>query len=129
MPTFSSESHEHLRTCDLRLACVFREVVKRFDCKVIDGYRGRQMQEAAYNAKRSKLRFPDSKHNRNPSQAVDVIPYPVNWKNIRRFYYFGGYVLRTAQELGIELRWGGDWDSDNDFNDQRFHDLLHWELK
>jgi hypothetical protein len=31
--------------------------------------------------------------------------------------------------MGIGLRWGGDWDSDKDFSDQNFDDLVHWELK
>ena len=46
-----------------------------------------------------------------------------------RFYDFGGYVVGAAYRLGIPLRWGGDWDRDHDvFDDQRFQDLVHFEI-
>ena len=128
MPAFGRTSEENLRTCDYRLGRVLREVVKRFDCKVIDGYRGEQAQTDAYNTGTSKVGWPHSKHNRMPSQAVDVVPYPIDWKDIRRFYYFAGYVIRTAQEMGIELTYGGDWDGDYEVKDQNFNDLAHFEL-
>ena len=37
--------------------------------------------------------------------------------------------MRVAQDLDIPIRWGGDWDSDNNLNDQNFMDLVHFELK
>ncbi len=52
--------------------------------------------------------------------AVDVIPYPIDWENITRFYRFGGFVKAIAVMLGIPLIWGGDW--------QKFKDLPHFEL-
>lgn len=48
--------------------------------------------------------------------------------NLKKFYYFGGIVRGIAWELGIPVRWGGDWDSDNELSDQNFNDLPHWEL-
>ena len=70
--------------------------------------------------------------------AVDAAPYPVNWgdqgslrqrqKAIARFYEFAGYVLAVADQQRLQLRWGGDWDMDGDFLDQRFDDLVHFEL-
>lgn len=49
-------------------------------------------------------------------------------KDLGRFYYFGGYVLGRADERGLRLRWGGDWDGDRDVSDQSFDDLVHFEL-
>ncbi len=49
-------------------------------------------------------------------------------KTLARFYYFGGYVLGRADEKGIKLRWGGDWDSDREIRDQGFDDTVHFEL-
>ena len=63
-----------------------------------------------------------------PSMAVDVAPCPIDWEDTKRFYHFGGYVKAWAHALDIKIIWGGDWDSDNDFRDQRFHDLVHFEL-
>lgn len=49
-------------------------------------------------------------------------------KTLARFYYFGGYVLGRADEKGIKLRWGGDWDGDREIRDQSFDDTVHFEL-
>lgn len=45
-----------------------------------------------------------------------------------RFYFMAGLVMRTADILNIKIRWGGDWDGDQDFMDQTFNDLAHFEL-
>ena len=29
---------------------------------------------------------------------------------------------------GVEIRWGGDWDSDTQVKDNKFDDLVHFEL-
>jgi len=39
-----------------------------------------------------------------------------------------GVMLNAAQEMGIRVRWGGDWDGDGSTKDQTFHDLGHYEL-
>jgi hypothetical protein len=31
--------------------------------------------------------------------------------------------------MDIPLRWGGDWDSDTEVNDNGFDDLVHFELE
>jgi peptidoglycan L-alanyl-D-glutamate endopeptidase CwlK len=72
--------------------------------------------------------FPDSTHNSYPSLGIDVVPYPIDWRDTARFCYFAGYVKGIAQNLGIKIRWGGDWDSDWQVKDNRFNDLAHWEL-
>lgn len=129
MPTFGSRSRQNLDTCDPRLQRVFERVVETYDCTVICGHRGKADQEAAVAAGHSKTPWPKSRHNELPSEAADVAPYPIDWYNTKRFYHFAGYVLATARGMGIELRWGGDWDGDNDLDDQTFMDLVHFELK
>lgn len=128
MPVFSAASKQRLSTCHPDLQKLFYEVVKFYDCAIIAGHRGKEDQDAAVAAGKSKLAWPKSKHNSNPSHAVDVVPYPIDWHDYRRFYHFGGFVLHTAMSLGIPIRWGGDWDSDFKF-EQKFIDLPHFELK
>ena len=125
---FSKVSLARLLTCDIALQQLFLEVVKFFDCTVECGYRWKEAQDAAFAAGRSKLQWPRSRHNTTPSQAVDVSPYPVNYKDVQRYYYFAGQVAQFAREMKIAVRWGGDWDSDTFVNDQNFNDLVHWEL-
>lgn len=131
MPQFSPKSQERLATCHPDLQRLFREVVKAYDCTVICGHRGQQEQDAAYAEGRSKLKYPQGKHNSMPSQAVDVGPYikgqGLSWDN-RQCTYFGGYVMGVASQMGIKIRWGGDWDRDQDVKDQTFNDLVHFEL-
>jgi len=108
---------------------VFNEVIKTFDCSILQGFRPQHLQDAAFRAGRSKLKWPQSMHNRMPSMAVDVAPYPIDWDDHSRFYFFSGYVLGIAQILGVGLMWGGDWDSDTQVMDQSFFDLPHFELR
>lgn len=50
-------------------------------------------------------------------------------KDVARWYYFGGFVQGVAAERDIDIRWGGDWDSDRQINDQTFDDLPHFEIR
>ena len=129
MPSFSERSLRRLETCHPDLQRLFHEVVKHVDCMVIFGFRTREEQEQAFEDGNSDKHWPDSLHNKTPSQAVDVAPYPVDWKNEDRFRAFGGFVLGVASQMGIPIRWGGDWDGDWDFSDQRLVDQPHFELR
>lgn len=127
--SFSNSSFDRLKTCHEDLQKLFTDVIKCYDCTVIEGWRSHEKQEEYFRTGRSKLRAGQSKHNANPSLAIDVAPYPIDWSDYKRFYYFSGLVKGIAFKLEISIRWGGDWDSDNNFKDQNFHDLPHFELQ
>jgi hypothetical protein len=129
MPSFGKRSKENLKLCDVRLQDILMEAIKYYDFAVICGHRGEEEQNKAFHEGRSKLKFPQSKHNQNPSKAVDVVPYPINWNDESRFFYLAGLIKGIASSMGHVIRWGGDWDGDGDFNDQSFIDLPHFELK
>lgn len=132
MAKFGKRSEKNLSECTDNIQRLFREVVKHYDCSVICGHRGEKEQNEAYYSGRSKLKFPDSKHNGFPSKAVDVVPYFKNKPNIRwddreKFYEFGGFVQGVAAMMDIDIRWGGNWDGDDELKDQTFFDLPHFE--
>ena len=129
MPKFGRTSKKRLVTCKEDLQVLFNEVVKHFDCSVLVGYRGRNEQDTAYESGHSKVKWPNGKHNKKPSVAVDVAPYPIDWEDRERFIYFGGFVKGCAFRMNLPLRWGGDWDSDTQLSDNKFDDLVHFELK
>ena len=129
MPKFGKTSKKRLNTCDTSLQDLFNEVVRYFDCSVLIGHRGEKEQNEAFDKGNSQVRWPDGKHNSNPSTAIDIAPYPIDWDDRERFTYFAGFVMGIATSQGISLRWGGDWDSDNDLSDNNFDDLVHFELK
>ncbi len=132
MPKFSLKSNDRLNTCHHLLQMLFRAVVKDDDCAVIEGHRPRRRQNQLHKQGKSKVRWPNGKHNVMPSEAGDVGPYVkgigIPWDDHEAFYAFALKVQKKAEELGIQLRWGGDWDGDGDFTDQNFNDLVHWEL-
>ena len=128
MPSFSSRSLARLNTCDERLQRVFLEVVRHVDCTILEGYRDEETQEEMVRQGKSKVHWPDGNHNKVPSRAVDAAPYPIDWEDAGRFYMFAGYVLATANMMGIRLRLGADWDGDFTLKDQSFNDLPHFEL-
>jgi peptidoglycan L-alanyl-D-glutamate endopeptidase CwlK len=76
-----------------------------------------------------------SMHNYSPSKAVDIVPYPINWKDLNRFYYLAGLVQQVAAEMvekkliTHKLVWGADWDDDRDFTDHIFMDYPHFQLE
>ena len=51
--------------------------------------------------------------------AVDLVPYPVSW-DWEFFYPIADAMKDAAQELGVDLEWGGDWTS--------FKDGPHFQL-
>ena len=128
MPKFGTRSRTNLESCHEDLQKLFNEVIKHYDCTVICGHRGQAEQDQAYHDGRSKLRFPESKHNKTPSLAADVVPYPIDWNDIERFYMFVGIVRGIAAMMEIPIRCGADWDGDMEVKDQNFHDLPHFEL-
>lgn len=128
MPTLSTVSAARLSTCDPRLKALFEEVCAIIDCSILEGHRDREAQDAAFAAGRTKLKWPHGKHNRFPSWAVDAAPNPIDWQDRERFTLFAGFVLGMARARGLSLRWGGDWNGDFKVSDNRFDDLVHFEL-
>lgn len=131
MYKFSRQSLQKLDTCTASLQKLFNEVIKDFDCTIVEGYRSKKKQNEYFDTGKSRLCYPNGKHNRHPSQAVDVAPYlngSVSW-DMRHCLYFAGVVMGIAKMMDIKVRWGGDWNRNNEpITDQSFQDLVHYEL-
>ena len=128
MAKFGKRSLKNLSSCHKDLQKVFNEVIKHVDCSVIEGHRSKERQNKLYEEGKTKVRYPKGRHNAEPSRAVDVVPYPVDWKDRERFHLFAGYVLGVASGMGITLRWGGDWNMNFEVDDNKFDDFPHFEL-
>lgn len=126
---FGKISTTHLDQCDSRLVLLAHEVLNvGMDFSVTSSHRGKVAQNEAFHTGLSKVEWPNSLHNREPAQAIHFVPYPIEWKNLKRFYHLAGIVRAVAHEMELKIRWGGDWDSDFDLDDQTFMDLAHYEL-
>ena len=106
-----------------------QEVIKYVDCSVLEGHRSKERQNKLYDEKKTKVRYPDGRHNANPSRACDVAPYPIDWNDRERFHLFAGFVLGIAKSMEINVRWGGDWNQNFEVDDNQFDDFPHFELK
>ena len=129
MPLFGKVSKERLATAHPYLQKLFNEIIKTNDCSVTEGHRGKELQNKYFDEGKSKVKFPNGRHNQKPSLAVDVTPYPVDYNDRERQTLFAGYVLGVASQMGLNIRWGGDWNKDFSVSDNRFDDMPHFELK
>lgn len=141
--SLSSKSLEKLNTCHEDIRTILKELIMIYDFSVIEGHRTVETQQQYFKEGKSKLDGVTklSKHQSYPSMAVDIMPYKKDTNAFsgkeldnRRFYMMMGMVKAIANRLLVEgkishtVRFGLDWDGDDTFADQTFHDLPHFEL-
>ena len=126
MPHYGSKSRRVLEGLDDDLQALLNEVIKYIDISLIEGYRSVDRQAELLNLGKTKTL--KSKHL--TGEAVDLAPYMdgIDWNNRENFIYTAGAVKGIAFQMGIPLRWGGDWNQNMDLSDNDFDDLVHFEL-
>lgn len=121
MPKFSKKSRERLSTCHPDIVRVCEELIKQYDFSVLQGHRGEKEQNKAFEGGKSNVRWPRSAHNKTPSLAVDIAPYPIDWENLERFremiYRFDALacLLRERGEIKSLFVFGAFWKTLKDF--------------
>ena len=134
---YGKRSEAELATVNPMLVQVCRRALSygQMDATVVQGVRGKAEQDRYFELGKSRVRWPDGKHNAEPpetkSDAVDIIPF-VKGKGSWHFVhcaFWAGLMFAAAADLGVDIRWGGDWDMDHEpVTDQEFQDLAHFEL-
>lgn len=134
---FGQTSKNRLATVDYKLKSVMRCALRKniIDMSIICGARSKKEQHDLFHTRKSKVLWPNSKHNtKNPLdlvKAVDVAPYinnKISWEPAH-CYVLAGIILAAAAECNVKLRWGGCWSGDpKDIGHQKFEDLVHFEL-
>ena len=132
MNSFGRASRKNLSTVDGQGQKLARRVLKIKDHSIIKGHRPEDEQNAAYNAvpQKSKLPWPEGKHNRLPSVAMDVQTHPVpeTEQELREEQlYLLGLYKGISSEMDMEVRTGSDWDRDGEIADNDFDDFYHVE--
>lgn len=120
MPKLSQRSERNLATAHPDLQKVFRKVAEVEPIEVICGHRNKEDQDRAFREGHSKQRWPNSRHNSLPSEAVDVLPLPIDWENLEPFKRLAKHVKEIAALMGVALEHGGDW--------EHLRDYPHWQL-
>ena len=134
---FGNASRKKLNTVWPSLAGVFEEALDLglIDIAVIQGARSKAEQDEYFRTGKSKVQWPNSKHNVRGigelSRAVDAAPFVngnVSW-NKDHCIFLAGIVLAISKKQGVRIRWGGNWDMDAEpITDQDFQDLVHFEV-
>ena len=143
-----------MNQCDARFKPILEDVLQFKDCSIIEGHRTEDRQNQLY-PKFTKVKWPNSKHNKMPSEAIHVVPYIKGigaitghssqaaklaammditvqqaQERIREeFTYLAGAIIMCGRKHNIKIRWGGDWDRDGDIFDNNFDDLAHYEIE
>jgi len=126
---FSQRSLDNLKTCHPVLQLLAKKALAKgtLDFTVICGHRDKASQDAAFKAGTSGLRWPKSYHNKLPSAAMDIVPYPfISWKDIAAFEALGSLIQETWNEMtddekeGYSLFWGKNW--------KGLVDYPHWQI-
>lgn len=136
--SFGARSIQRLETCHPAIRAVMSRAIELtpFDFTIVAGWRGETEQNEAYENGRSKLRWPQSKHNvtvdgQPMSRAVDIAPWidgRINWSDRALFAVLAGVVFAAAAERNVAIRWGGNWSPKWAPAENRFPDLPHFEL-
>jgi len=129
MYKFGSRSVGHLSTCHHDLQRVLNRVMswQIMDFKILEGHRSVTRQKDLLEQGLTTVAV--SEHNSDPSNAVDVAPYPIDWNDKFRFHILAGLFYAAAKVEDVDIRWGGDWDGDMSQKDHNFIDMPHYELK
>jgi peptidoglycan L-alanyl-D-glutamate endopeptidase CwlK len=102
------------------LVKVIEEAIKEspLDFSITEGLRTKERQKELFDAGKSQTM--NSRHI--TGKAVDIAVLfegKVTWE-FRHYHTVADHIKKVAKELGIELVWGGDW--------QSFKDGPHFEL-
>ena len=133
---FGKRSLGHLEQVHPNLVELCHKVLdlQLFDFGITHGHRGQEQQNKLVFEGRSKLSWPDSKHNKHPSHAIDFILYingkpTYDPKDHAGYYMAVGVFRAVAASLNLKIRVGADWDGDFSTQDQSFNDLVHLQLE
>ena len=61
-------------------------------------------------------------------KAVDLVPYPVDWNDLKKFDAIAQAMLQAAKELGVTIRWGADWNANGKPRERGESDSPHFEI-
>lgn len=131
MPVLGAKSLGKLEGVDARLVEVVKLAITftKQDFSVVYGLRTQAEQDALYAQGRTKpgkkvTWVRHSKHTEG--KAVDLMAYPPSWDG-HLYLAIRDTMMTAAKELGVKVRWGGDWNGDG-VTERGETDLGHFEV-
>ena len=110
----------------------------KVDFKVIEGVRTEERQKLLYAQGRTApgpivTWTLNSNHFVNKStgfgHAVDLLPEPYDWKELKQFDLMAEAMMEAAKELGVTIRWGKDWNMNGKPGEKGETDSPHFEIR
>jgi peptidoglycan L-alanyl-D-glutamate endopeptidase CwlK len=139
MFTFSERSLNNLKGVHPKLVAVVKRALELtpIDFTVLEGVRSQDRQNELWAQGRTKpgpvvtwvqTSGTHGVQGDGYGHAVDLAPYPIDWNDLRRFDQLANTMMAAARELGVTLRWGGNWDMDVVIHERGESDSPHFEL-
>ena len=139
MFTFSERSLNNLKGVHPKLVAVVHRALELtpIDFTVLEGVRSQERQDELWAQGRTKpgpvVTWVQTSGTHGIQadgygHAVDLAPYPIDWNDHRRFDGLANVMFAAAKELGVTLRWGGNWDMDSTIHERGESDSPHYEL-
>lgn len=139
MFTFSERSLNNLKGVHPKLVAVVKRalVLSPIDFTVLEGVRSQARQDELWAQGRTKpgpvVTWVQTSGTHGIQadgygHAVDLAPYPIDWNDFERFDQLATVMFAAAKELGVTLRWGGNWDMDDLLHEKGESDSPHFEL-
>ena len=129
-------SELRLHGVSMDLVKVVRKTVDRlpFTIFVVEGLRSLERQKELYAQGRTKpgrivTKTMNSKHI--IGHAVDLAPFEngkIDWSDSKKFDAIALAMFASAAELGVNIRWGANWDQDKKVREKGEDDSPHFEL-
>lgn len=111
---------------DLKAVCYKAFETMPFDVTITEGLRSQKRQAELFAQGKTKVMT--SRHM--SGNAIDMCPYPIDYNDTKRFVIMAHHMFAAAKELGITIRWGGNWSriDENQKPPSSFVDMPHFEL-
>jgi len=139
MFTFSERSLNNLKGVHPKLVAVVKRALELspIDFTVLEGVRSQARQDELWAQGRTKpgqvVTWVQTSGTHGIQEdgyghAVDLAPYPIDWNDHARFDGLANIMFAAAKDLGVTLRWGGNWNMDATIHERGESDSPHFEL-
>lgn len=131
--TLSQRSLDKLQGVNPRLVSVVKRAIELTtqDFMVLEGLRTKERQAELYAQGRTApgnivTWTMQSRHI--DGDAVDLVPYPLDWNDTGKFDAISRAMFKAAGELNVAIRWGADWNDNGKPREKGESDSPHFEL-
>ena len=105
----------------------YKFATESVDIIITEGLRTLEQQKKYLETGKSKTL--KSKHL--IGNAIDIcfsVNGKVNWNDMKYWSLAGKHFSQYAKLKGLNLRWGGDWNKNGEWKDEKFLDAPHFEI-